>query len=319
MANEIMTAQSRAGVRTATNRQRSTVSSGYGIFLLPGIILFLAIIILPFMMNIWISFTKWQGTGTPIWIGLANYQKALNDTTFWASFRNNLILIIAITVIPTILGLLLSTVLFDYIARKFGRTVSNFFRGGFYLPQILPVAIAGVVWGWLLQPEGAVNYLLRSAGMNSLARNWLGDAATALPTVMVIMIWFQIGYPLVIFMAAMQRIDPELLEAASLDGATGFQGFWRITVPLIRPEIYVVVLTTTIYALKIFGQIFVLTRGGPGTATMVPAYFAYQNFFEKFNVGYGAAISTVMAFIILILTAIFIFMQSKQDVIGESL
>ncbi|MBX3080260.1 MAG: sugar ABC transporter permease [Anaerolineae bacterium] len=319
MANEIITARSGTEARSTTNRQRSTVSSGYGIFLLPGIILFLAIIILPFMMNIWISFTKWQGTGMPIWIGLANYQKALNDTTFWASFRNNLILIIAITVIPTILGLLLSTVLFDYIARKFGRTVSNFFRGGFYLPQILPVAIAGVVWGWLLQPEGAVNYLLRSAGMNSLARNWLGDAATALPTVMVIMIWFQIGYPLVIFMAAMQRIDPELLEAASLDGATGFQGFWRITVPLIRPEIYVVVLTTTIYALKIFGQIFVLTRGGPGTATMVPAYFAYQNFFEKFNVGYGAAISTVMAFIILILTAIFIFMQSKQDVIGESL
>jgi len=155
--------------------------------------------------------------------------------------------------------------------------------------------------------------LLRSVGLNSMARNWLGDAATALPTVMVIMIWFQIGYPLVIFMAAMQRIDPELLEAAALDGATGWQGFWHITVQLIRPEIYVVILTTTIYALKIFGQIFVLTRGGPGTATMVPAYFAYQNFFEKFNVGYGAAISTVMAFIILVLTAVFIFMQSKQD------
>ncbi len=280
-------------------QHKSTLDRGYMIFLLPGIVLFTVIIILPFLINIGVSFTKWQGIGTPVWIGLTNYQKLMRDTTFWASFKNNLILIIAITVIPTIIGLLLSTTLFGYVADRFGRPISNFFRGGFYLPQILPVAIAGVIWGWLLQPDGTLNWFLRSVGLGFLAHNWLGDAATALPTVMVIMIWFQIGYPLVIFMAALQRIDPELLEAAALDGASGLQGFVYITLQLIRPEIFVVILTTTIYALKIFGQIFVLTRGGPGTATMVPSYFAYQNFFEKSNVGYGAAISTIMTMIIL--------------------
>jgi len=293
-------------------QNKSTLNSGYGIFLVPGLILFTLIIILPFLVNIGVSFTKWQGVGTPVWIGLTNYQKLMRDTTFWASFKNNLILIIAITIVPTIIGLLLSTVLFGYVADRFGRPVSNFFRGGFYLPQILPVAIAGVIWGWLLQPDGTLNWFLRSIGLGFLAHNWLGDAATALPTVMVIMIWFQIGYPLVIFMAALQRIDPELLEAAALDGASGLQGFFYITLQLIRPEIYVVILTTTIYALKIFGQIFVLTRGGPGTATMVPSYFAYQNFFEKSNVGYGAAISTIMTLIILVVTVLFINFQNRQ-------
>jgi len=308
----------RQGSKTAHNK--SILNQGYIIFLLPGIVLFTLIIILPFLVNIGVSFTKWQGIGTPVWIGLTNYQKLMRDTTFWASFKNNLILIIAITIIPTIIGLLLSTVLFGYVADRFGRPVSNFFRGGFYLPQILPVAIAGVIWGWLLQPDGTLNWFLRSIGLGFLAHNWLGDAATALPTVMVIMIWFQIGYPLVIFMAALQRIDPELLEAAALDGASGLQGFFYITLQLIRPEIFVVILTTTIYALKIFGQIFVLTRGGPGTATMVPSYFAYQNFFEKSNVGYGAAISTIMTIIILVVTVLFINFQTRQGRgLGENL
>ena len=278
--------------------------------------LFLLVIILPFLVTIYVSFTRWNGVGTPVWIGLANYQKALGDTTFWASFRNNLAMIFAMTVMPTVIGLLLSVVLFDYIAKKFGKRLSNFFRAGFYLPQVLPVAIAGVVWGWILQPgDGAVNSLLQAVGLGNLAHNWLGDASTALPSVMVIMVWFQIGYPLVIFMAALQRVDPELLDAAAIDGASWFQRFYHITIYLIRPEIFVVVLTTTIHALKVFGQIYVLTRGGPGTATIVPSYFAYQNFFEKANVGYGSAIATIMTVIIIILTIVFINVQSRQELV----
>jgi raffinose/stachyose/melibiose transport system permease protein len=287
---------------------------GYTGFLLPGVILFLLIIIIPFFVNLYVSFTKWSGVQSPVWIGLANYQKLLGDSTFWASFQNNLIMIIAMTIIPTIIGLLLSTFLFDYIASKFGTAISNFFRAGFYLPQILPVAIAGVMWRWILQPDwGALNWFFNAIGLSSAAHNWLGDATTALPTVMMIMIWFQIGYPLVIFMSALQRIDPELLEAAQIDGASWLQRFYYITIHLIRPEILVVILTTTIAALKMFGQIFVLTRGGPGTATIVPSYFAYQNFFEKANVGYGSAISTVMTLIIIVLTVLFINAQSQQE------
>ncbi len=296
--------------------KKSSWNSGYLIFLLPGLVLFLLVIVLPFLVNVGVSFTRWQGVGTPAWIGLANYQKAFGDTTFWASFRNNLAMIFAMAIVPTIIGLTLAVVLFEYVAGKFGKGTSSIFRAGFYLPQILPVAIAGVVWGWILQPDGALNSLLNTLGLSPLAHNWLGDAATALPTVMLIMIWFQIGYPLVIFMAALQRVDPEILEAAALDGAGRYQKFTKITIRLIQPEIYVVILTTTIHALKVFGQIYVLTRGGPGTATIVPSYFAYQNFFEKANVGYGSAIATIMTVIILLLTIVFIRQQAKQEALG---
>jgi raffinose/stachyose/melibiose transport system permease protein len=260
------------------------------------------------------SFTEWSGINTPTWIGLANYQKAIGDAVFWASFRNNLAMIVAMTVIPTIVGLLLAAFLFDFIAHKFGKGASNFFRAGFYLPQILPVVIAGVVWRWILQPRwGVLNWLLTTVGLGFLTHNWLGDKDTALLSVMAIMVWFQIGYPLVIFMAALQRVDPELSEAAAVDGATWLQRFFYITIHQIRPEIFVVVLTTLIHSLKIFAQIFVLTRGGPGRATIVPSYFAYQNFFERANVGYGATIATVMTIIIVLLTIVFINVQSKQE------
>lgn len=290
----------------------ASLDRGYWLFLLPGALALLLVIIIPFLINVGISFTEWNGITSPTWIGLANYEKAAHDKTFWMSFQNNLYIIVAMTIIPTLVGLFLAAFLYDYVANKIGATAANIFRAGYYLPQILPVAIAGVVWRWILQPRwGVLNWLLGLVGMEP--RNWLGDADIAIYSVMGIMVWFQIGYPLVIFMAALQRVDPELYEAASVDGANWLEKFVYITVHQIRPEIFVVVLMTLIHSLKIFAQIFVLTRGGPGRATIVPSYFAYQNFFEKANVGYGATIATIMTAIIILLTALFINVQSRQE------
>ncbi|MFA6844461.1 MAG: sugar ABC transporter permease [Sphaerochaetaceae bacterium] len=292
-------------------------SKGYGIFLVPGFILLVIVIGIPFLMSLSVSFTKWTGVGKPEFVGLANYRSALADPIFWASFRNNLQLIFAITVIPTFIGLLLSVFLFDYVSDTLGTHTVNFFRTAYYLPQVLPVAIAGIVWGWILNPkQGALNSLLKLFGLGGLAQNWLGNPATALNSVMMIMIWFQIGYPLIIFMAGLQRVDPQVIEAAEVDGANWYQKF-RIYVYMIRPELLVVVLTSMIYSLKLFSQIYVLTRGGPGTATMVPSYFAYQNFFEKTRVGYGSTVAMIMTVIIVILEVIFITCQSKMTDEGE--
>jgi raffinose/stachyose/melibiose transport system permease protein len=130
---------------------------------------------------------------------------------------------------------------------------------------------------------------------------------------MVMMVWFQIGYPLVIFMAGLQRVDPELYEAAALDGASWLQTFSHITVQLIRPEIYVVVLTTMIHALKVFPQVWLMTRGGPGTSTYVASYFSFRNFFEMGNVGYGATVATILAIIIALITVAYLRVQSQQE------
>jgi raffinose/stachyose/melibiose transport system permease protein len=297
----------------ATTGKSGSLNGGYGVFLLPGFVMFLLVIILPFVVTIGISFTKWNGVTTPKFIGLDNYATALGDASFWTSFQNNIALILAMVVIPTILGLLLAGLLFSFVAPHFGSRMASFFRAGFYLPQVMPVAVAGIVWGWILAPDGALNSLLQTVGLGGLAHDWLGDGGTALFSIMAMMIWFQIGFPLVIFFTALQRTDPTLVEAASLDGASSWQSFIHITLPQIRPEIFVVVLVTTIATLKVFGQVFVLTRGGPGDATLVPSYYVYSNFFQEAKVGYGSAIATIMAAIIIALAAVFISVQSRRD------
>ncbi|SEG99495.1 raffinose/stachyose/melibiose transport system permease protein [Nonomuraea solani] len=281
---------------------------GYWLYLVPSLLLFLAVIVVPFLMNVGASFTRWSGVGTPRWIGLDNYTRLLADERFWQSFQHNVGLIVAMAIVPTAIGLVLAAALFDYIGKRFGTRTASALRAMYYLPQVLPVAVAGVVWGWMLHPSyGAVNQIF------GLDLDWLGDPDLALATVMAVMVWFQLGYPVVIFMAGLQRVDPSYYEAAEIDGASWWRKFWHITIPQIRPEIFVVLLTCTIAALKVFGPIFVLTRGGPGNATMVPSYFSYLNFFQKSNVGYGSAIATVLALIIIVVTFLFLRVQEREQ------
>lgn len=288
--------------------------AGYWWYLLPGVIGFLAIVVIPFAMNIYYSLTKWPGIGDPRWVGFANYSRLIGDETFWMSFRNSLAMIVAMVVVPTLVGIVLAAVLFDYLAKRFDGRVASVLRATYYLPQILPVAVAGILWGWILNPQtGALNVLLHRIGLDALALNWLGDTSTALPTVMMVMIWVQIGYPVVIFMAALQRVDPELYEAAELDGAGWWRRFRAITVPQIRPETFVVTLTGTIAALKVFGPIYVLTKGGPENTTNVPSYFSYQNFFPKSQVGYGAAIATVLTLVVVAVSIVFMRLQAASE------
>jgi raffinose/stachyose/melibiose transport system permease protein len=288
------------------------------VFLLPGLLAVIAVIVVPLLMTVGISFARWSGVGRPQWVGLDNYRRLFADELFWASFGHILLLILAMAVLPTLLGLVLAAVLFDYVAKVFGNRWASLFRSGFYLPQVVPIAVTGIVWGWILHPGyGALNRILDTVGLAGLTRNWLGDPRYALFSVMGVMIWVQLGYPVVMFMAGLQRIDPELYEAADLDGASWWQRFRRITVPLVRPEFYVVLVTTTIAALKIFAQVFVLTRGGPSNATLVPSYFAFRNFFEKANVGYGSAISTVLTVLIVVLAIVFLRLQHREQRVGR--
>lgn len=315
------TVREESGTQVSRRRRSVTAVRGsgsgrgvYWLYLIPGAALFTAVIVVPFFMNLYFSMTKWPGIGDPRWIGFSNYVRLFHDHTFWMSFRNSVAMIVAMVIVPTLLGLLLASVLFDYIGKKFNGRVASVLRATYYLPQILPVAVAGILWGWIVNPQtGALNQILRQVGLDSWALNWLGDTTTALPTVMMVMIWVQIGYPVVIFMAALQRVDPELYEAAELDGAGWGTRFRAITLPQIKPETFVVTLTCTIAALKVFGPIYVLTKGGPENSTNVPSYFAYQNFFPKSQVGYGSAIATVLTILVILVSAIFLRAQAASE------
>ncbi|QNE44191.1 sugar ABC transporter permease [Frigoribacterium sp. NBH87] len=287
---------------------------GFWLYLVPGFALFAVVVLVPLVWNVYLSFTDYRGIRPPTWAGLDNWRELMADERFWTSFLNSVFLIIAMVVVPTLLGLLLAAMLFDLIGRKFGGRLASFLRATYYLPQILPVAIAAIVIGWILRPEnGALNSVLDAVGLGALQHNWLGSPDTALLSIMVVMVWVQLGYPVVIFMAALQRVDPELYEAAELDGAGWFQRFRAITVSIIRPEIFVVVLTCTIAALKVFGPIYALTRGGPGDSTIVPSYYAYSEFFQSQQVGYGATIATALTLVIVVITIFFIQAQNRVE------
>jgi len=225
--------------------------AGFWLYLIPGFVLFTIVILIPLVWNIFLSFTKWRGIKPPEFIGLENWIELFQDDKFWMSFINSIAMIVAMVIVPTLLGLLIAAMLFDLIGKKFGGKLASFLRATYYLPQILPVAVAAIVIGWILRPEnGALNTILEAVGLGGLQHNWLGSPDTALLSIMFVMVWVQLGYPIVIFMAALQRVDPELYEAAELDGANWAQRFRWITISIIRPEVFVVTLTCTIAALK---------------------------------------------------------------------
>ncbi|MGI5443631.1 carbohydrate ABC transporter permease [Streptomyces shenzhenensis] len=314
-----MTATVERGRRAAGARYRAGPPpprrrDSYALYLLPGILAFLAVIVVPFLMNTGVSFTDWQGVGAPRWSGLANYRELLGDTEFWASFRHSLFMVVAMALVPTALGLVLAAALFDHIGKHFGSPVVAVLRACFYLPQVLPIAVAGIVWSWILAPDdGSLNALLDAVGLGSWRQDWLGDPDLALYTVMGVMVWVQLGFPLVVFMAGLQRVDPQLYEAAELDGAGWWRRFGHITLPQLRPEIHVVLTWCTVAALKVFGAVYVLTKGGPGGATDVPSYFSFTTFFEQTQVGYGAAISTVLTVLVLALGLIGLKLQTRAE------
>lgn len=282
--------------------------------MIPGIVLLTVIILIPLGWNIYLSFTSYRGILPPVWIGLDNWTQLMHDERFWISFVNSAAMIVAMVVLPTAIGLILAAMLFDVIGRKFGGRVASFLRATYYLPQVLPVVIAAIVIGWILRADdGALNTVLQAVGLGGLAHNWLGSPDTALASIMIVMIWVQLGYPVVIFMAALQRVNPELYEAAELDGANWFQRFRSITVSAIRPEIFVVTLTCTIAALKVFGPIYALTNGGPGNSTIVPAYYAYSEFFQSQQVGYGATIATALTVVIIVVAVAFLYVQNRVE------
>ena len=295
-------------------RKKYKNSNGvYWPYMVPGLIAFTLIVIVSFVWNIYLSFTKWNGLGAPKWIGLDNYTKLMVDETFWQSFLHSIVFIFAMAIVPTALGLIIASALFDYVSPRFGNATSAASRAGFFLPQIIPIPIAGLLWTWMLSSQtGIVNKVFTDWGHPEWAQNWLGDAKWAMFSVTIVLIWIQVGYTIVIFMSGLARADQSVHEAAAIDGATWFQRFRIITLNQLAPEIAVVLLTTTVAALKVFAPVYVMTQGGPGTATTVPAYYSYFNFIQTSKVGYGAAISTVLAILLIVMSLVIFRYQNKQ-------
>ncbi|MDN4475953.1 sugar ABC transporter permease [Demequina sp. SYSU T00192] len=297
--------------------QRGGGKLGYWLYLIPGTLLVGLVIFYPIVRNVRLSFFHWRGgRAEEQFAGLENWIALFGDQEFLQSFKNIVLVIIAMVIVPTLLGLIIAALLFDVVGRRFGARLSSFLRATYYLPQILPIAVAGVMFSWILKPnsDGVLNQFLTALTGSEVTVNWLGGQySTAMASVMVLMIWIQIGYPVVIFMAALQRVDPQLYEAAELDGANWFQRFRAITLPMIQPEVFVVALTTTIAALKVFAPVFILTGGGPSKSTYVPSFYAYQEFIRGTDKGYAATIASAITILVVVVAIIFIRVQNRAE------
>jgi multiple sugar transport system permease protein len=269
------------------------------LFLAPGLLLFVAFRVYPLLEGLWLSFTNARlGRSASTWVGLANYQQLLDDTRFHTSLANTAFYTVASTVPILAVPLALA------VALNRGVALRTFLRSAFFFPFTLSVVTVGLTWLWLLDPVvGPFNYYLRGAGVP--VRPWLADPATAMWAIIATTVWFVTGYYLVIYLAGLQDIPRDLYEAAAIDGASGWRSFWAITLPLLRPVMLFVFVTHIIGSFQIFGQVFVMTEGGPGDATRTVVQHLYETAFRSFfHFGSASAMAWVLFAVILIFSVL---------------
>lgn len=293
---------------TSTRRSARKATIGFA-FVLPALLLYAFFFIYPFIVSIYYSLTSWDGA-QPVkeFIGLSNYRSLLSDSLLWESLYHNLIWVVLGTAAPIAIGLLLGVLLWS------GARGTTLFRTVYFLPFILSQVVVAIIWNWIYHPLwGPLNMSLRAVGLDSLARGWLGDPAWALLAVIIVAVWSYFGFTFVVIIAGLQDVSKELVEAATLDGANPWQRFIHVIVPQLRHVLTMITAFTLIGGFNVFDIIFVMTQGGPGTATQVIGTYTYRKAFEQGDIGYGSALSMVMTVITLIASYLFIHLRERGE------
>jgi multiple sugar transport system permease protein len=278
------------------------------LFLFPALSLLGVFLVFPLLYVVYLSFTTGSFTVSGVrWVGINNYLRLLSSPDFWQVVVNSLMFGLG-TVLPTTVISLGLAVLLDSPGVKQSERSGlgkGFWRTLFFLPAVTSLVASGLGFRWLFQPEGAINAGLRSVHLPTV--DWLSSSTWALPVVIVLSIWQQMGFNLVTFLAGLQTIPTSRYEAAALDGASGWQQFWHITLPGLRSTLLLVVVTTTIFTLRSFEQVYVVTGGGPMNSSNLLVYHIYDRAFGRFDFGYAAAATTLL----LLLTSILVYGQLR--------
>lgn len=278
-------------------------------FIAPAFALFTVFLIIPTVSSLYYSLTSWDGINPNIrFIGLANYVEIFTSARFGNALKNTALLTVVISICENVLALALA-LLVDSVCRA-----KNLFRAIFYVPVILSGVVSGFIWKIMYSYNfGPVNKVLDMIGMSALKQDWLGNAKIAIWAVAVVMIWKNAGYYMIIYLAALQGVPQDVMEAASIDGATALQRFRHITIPLISGSFTICFTLSLINGLKVFDQIAVMTDGGPGFATETIVYLLYRSGFGEGRQGFGTAVGVVLLCIILVLnTAQSAFLRKRE-------
>ena len=226
-------------------------------------------------------------------MGLENYRLLFKDNLFYKILLNTVVFALSTSVLGVIIPLALASILNSKIRG------SEFYKTAYFLPFITPMVVVGIVWAWIFDPNiGLLNQLLH------ININWLYDSKFALPAIIIVSVWKLIGYNMIIFLSSLSAISNSMFEAAKIDGANAFQVFRNVTIPLLSPTIFFVIIITAISSFQVFDLVYLMTQGGPFDSTNVLVYAIYKNAFEYFNVGKASAIAYVLFAIILVLTLV---------------
>lgn len=260
------------------------------IFILPAVLGTLIFIVIPVIFSFSLSFVDWDLLSPMKFVGLSNFKDVLTDSTFVQVLINTFVFAIVSSVFAVIIPLVLACILNTKIRG------SNFYKTAYFLPFITPMIVIAIVWQWVFDPNiGLLNQILHTH------IKWLYDVRFAMPALIAVSVWKLIGYNMIIFLSGLSTINQEVLEAAKIDGANSWQVFKNVTVPLLSPTIFFVIVITSISSFQVFDLIYVMTQGGPDNSTMVLVYSIYKYAFEYFDVGKASAIAYILFAIIFVL------------------
>lgn len=261
------------------------------IFIFPALLGTLIFIILPIFCSFGLSFAKWDLLNPLTFVGFENYKELFTSGLFYKILGNTVVFALSSSVLGVIIPLILASILNNKIRG------SEFYKTAYFLPFITPMVVIGIVWAWIFDPNiGFISQVLH------IRINWLYDSAYAMPALIIVSVWKLIGYNMIIFLSSLSAISQSMFEAAKIDGANSFQIFKNVTIPLLSPTIFFVVIITAISTFQVFDLIYLMTQGGPFDSTNVLVYDIYKNAFEYFNVGKASATAYVLFAIILVLT-----------------
>ncbi len=275
------------------------------LFLLPALVILGTFLIYPLFASVWYSFHEYNAVQPAEWIGLANYRELLDDEVFHQAFRNTLVY--AAGVIP---GCVILPLFMALLVNRPGRGIA-FFRVAFYIPVITSIVVVGIVWKWMYFEDGILNSILRALNLVSKPVPFLSDPDIAVYAIMAVTVWKASGYYMVLYLAGLQSLPRELDEAARLDGANRWQRLWDITIPLLRPMITLVAVISSIGAMKVFGEIYVMTSGGPADSTNTLVYYVYKQAFTFLRMGYASAVAVVLCLFLVVLSLINIKLSER--------
>lgn len=278
------------------------------LFLLPALFILFLTVFWPTLQALYLSFTQYDLTNPPQWVGFANFRRLWTDPVFWKTLWNTLWYLLGVVPILVVapLGLAIS------VNQKL-RGIT-WFRAFYYTPVIISMVVAGIAWKWLYAENGLLNQFLAAIGFKD-GIPWLTSPKWAIFSVMAVTVWKGLGYYMVIYLAGLQSIPVDLYEAAAIDGSDGISKHWDITVPLMKPYLLLVAVISAISATKVFEEVYIMTQGGPRNSSKTIVYYLYEQAFENLEISYACTIGLVLFLLILGLSILNLKLSKQQKTI----